>query len=398
MPVDAHSAAQRSSTESRVINVLKKLSRTAWNTMDNWASLLHRGNRQPTMQPIETAGHRVARPRFSSKPERNPVKVVEPIVYRRCRVGDEVPIMQAFNETFGLSRSPDYWLWKFCQRDAPLAAIAIDGAGTVHAQFAAVRTVWVDNRTRQAVAQGCDFFSRRHPKVIRGNVALRTLDLFHQTVSQETDIKLVFGFPNQTSAGLYNTRFPLFQSANPINTYRRSVSETEVSDSLEHGAITSIPSRDQIDNLWNRAEHRYERASPRDANWYHWRFVDRPDVTNYRPLSYLRSDGTLAAWLMLRQEGETMWICDLVWDGESNAELKELDQAVVVESALAGTQHSGMWLQGDERALAVLLDRGWRDRTDEQAIHFVMHRYDSSLSPTDIYSGLYLTMADSDLI
>jgi hypothetical protein len=380
------------------MNILKKISRTAWHSAGNWVSLLQRGNRQPTVQPLETAKNRAARPRFSTKPERDPVKVVEPIVYRRCRVGDEVPIMQAFNETFGLSRSPDYWLWKFCQRGAPLAVIAIDSAGIVHAQFAAVPTVWVDNRTRQAVVQGCDFFSRRHPKVIRGNFALRTLNVFHQTVSQEADIKLIFGFPNQTSAGLYNTRFPVFQSAKPISTYRRSVSAAEASDPLEHGAITSIPLRDQIDDLWNRAAHRYERASPRDANWYHWRFVDRPDVTGYRPLSYLRGDGTLAAWLMLHQEGKTMWICDLVWDGQSNADLAALDQAVVVETALAGAQYNGMWLQGDEDALAVLLDRGWKNRTHKQTIHFFMHLYDSSLSPMDIYSRLYLTMADSDHI
>jgi hypothetical protein len=306
--------------------------------------------------------------------------------------------MRGFNETFGLSRDEAYWRWKFCSGGDPLTMLAVDAAGTVQAQFSGIRLYWVTRGTRIPVAQMCDFFARRDPEVIRGKVAIRTLEAFQRRLADSSNIALIFGFPNRTSAGLYSRHHAILESARPVRTFRRGTAVSQ-HDSPVDGTVTRrLPSKAQLDGLWQRAAKRYRCACPRDADWLFWRFRDRPDVDDYIVLSCVRADGTLAAWLILRTEDETLWICDLVWDGLSDAELGLLDGAAGAEGQRLGTRDIGVWLQGDEEAVRVLLERGWRDRTDEQTIHFSTHVYDAALDTVAIYSDLYLTRADSDLI
>lgn len=306
--------------------------------------------------------------------------------------------MRAFNETFRLSRDESYWRWKFHRSDEPLAAVAVDGAGTVHAQFAGIPSVWLVDGVPVRVVQICDFFARRHRDVIKGNVMMKTMETFHRTYGGRQDIKLVFGFPNATSARLHDIRMPLFESPEPIRTYVRRVPARRAAPLAADAEMRRMPTARQIDELWRAAAARYPCAGPRDADWFFWRFCHRPDVTDYITLSCLRDGKSLAAWAALRKEGNVLWVCDLVWDGRSENELARLDDAVLAEAARLGARRNSLWLQGDRAALSVLLEQGWVDCTCRQTIHLAMHLYDPSVDPADLYSRLYLTGADGDLI
>lgn len=354
--------------------------------------------RERVVQPFQAGVREGERPRFSAARRAGAPKAVPPITYRPYRPGDETSIMQGFNETFGLSRDEAYWRWKFCSTGPPLSMLAVDASGRVQAQFSGIRLNWVTHGTRLPVAQICDFFARRDPEVIRGRVMMRTLEAFQRELADGSDTALIFGFPNRTSAGLYNRHRAFVEGARPVRTLRRDT-DSPRRDAPAGGAVTrGMPAQDYLDDLWRRASERYRCACPRDAGWLYWRFRDRPDVDDYVVLSCVRGNEALASWLVLRMEGETLWICDLVWDGLSDAELALLDDAVAEEGRRLRARNSGVWLQGDEEAARVLLERGWRDHSDEQTIHFSMHAYDTMLDTQAIYSDLYLTRADSDLI
>lgn len=336
------------------------------------------------------------RPRFPALGIPGAARVTPPIAYRTYRPGDEHSVMQGFNRAFGLDRDATYWRWKFCGPGEPMVMLAVDAGGVVQAQFAGVRLEWAMDGMRVPVAQICDVFARRHPCVIRENVMLRTMEAFHEAYAEAREVSLVFGFPNPTALKLHSTLRPSYESTRPVATYRRVIDSPPVADAGR--ASKTVPSREAVDALWNRAAPRYGCATPRDSGWFQWRFQDRPDVTDYVPMSCFRRDGTLAAWLVLRRDADTLWICDLVWDGASSADLETLDEAVMRETMRLGLRENGAWLQGDNLAAQALLGRGWLDASAEQTIHPAIHVYDPAVDAAEIYSCLYLTLADSDLI
>lgn len=350
------------------------------------------------MRPVAAANRFADRPRFPAPRRSGSTAVTPPIVYRPYRPGDEVSIMKGFNEAFQLARDTTYWRWKFCSHGKPMAMVAVDAKDSVQAQLAGVRVDWMVGGARVPVAQICDLFARRDPRVIRDNVMRRTMEAFYTTYTGSDGITLVFGFPNRTAMKLHGSVRPTFESAQPIRTYRRAVRSRPVSRPDIGIVDRSVPSREALNNLWKRAETRYGHVLPRDADWFFWRFHDRPDVKDYLSFNRVHGDGSLAARLILRREGDLLWICDLVWDGVSKTDLALLEEAVMAEAIRTGARECAIWLQGDNEALGVLLERGWIDRSEEQAIHMVMHVYDSSVDPEEIYAKLYLTLADSDLI
>lgn len=337
------------------------------------------------------------RPRFPASANTAVKAAAPPIICRPYRPGDEQSIMKGFNEVFQLCRDTVYWRWKFCRDGPPPAMLAVDAEGRVQAQFAGVAGDWLIDGTRVPVIQICDVFARRDPVVVRGNVMRRTMQAFYAELPDAGYASVMFGFPNRTALKLHVSAGPTCEGAQPVGTCRRAaggVSDLRPVEGVERAA----PSREALNALWERARMRYGCAAPRDAGWFQWRFQDRPDVNDYIPLGCWRGDGSLAAWLVLRRDGDTLWLCDLVWDGVSTADLERLDAAVGTAAARLAVRESVVWLQGDEAARSVLLGRGWRDRTREQSVYLAMNVLDPALDPQQLYARLYLTAADSDLI
>ncbi|MGB4247338.1 MAG: hypothetical protein WBJ75_06415 [Pseudohongiellaceae bacterium] len=309
--------------------------------------------------------------------------------------------MQTFNEVFQLERDEDYWRWKFMHESDVIAVLAVGADNKVHAQMAAFRTKWCGSGMSLPVSQVGDVFARRTPEIIRHKVMYRTFTTFHRTYSDRNDIKLLFGFPNRTLVELHNTRDPLSESGKPVTMYRLQVEDCEGSSCEPLGSSTRIstdcPSVQAMNDLWLRAKGRYALSSPRDWSWLSWRFLERPDVIDYRFLGCTREDGALVGWAIVRPIDDVLWVCDLVWDGLDAAELHMLESAIVGVAIENDLPEIAIWLQGDERVARSLVESGWRDHTDAQQINLAMHAYDPSLDCDWIQKNLYLTCADSDL-
>lgn len=319
------------------------------------------------------------------------------IIFRPYKDGDEKSIMQRFNEAFDLTRGTDYWRWKFLHDGDPLVMLAVDENDAVQCQMAGLRTVWQGSGVHLPVVQVGDVFTRRTPELIRQKVMLKTFVAFHRLYSPRPDIQLLFGFPNKRLSALHNTQDPLSEAGKSVTTYRRDNACSAVVENSD-GVVREWPDERSTDSLWLAASNRYRLSSARDHAWLTQRFTSRPDVDDYQCLIFRRRDGSIGSWTVVRSVGETLWICDLVWDGRSASELQALDSAVLALSKEMGLKDCGLWLQGDESAVDVLSAQGWQDHTHEQFVALAMHLYDKTLDATWLYENLYLTYADSDLI
>lgn len=309
--------------------------------------------------------------------------------------------MQTFNEVFQLERDEDYWRWKFLHEGNVMAVLAVGADNKVHAQMAGFRTLWCGSGMSLRVAQVGDVFARRVPEIIRHKVMYQTFTTFHRTYSDRDDVRLLFGFPNRTLVNLHNTRDPLSESGKPVTLYRFEVREHIHVQSAEAGITVSIstacPPVHSMNELWQRAKARYALSSPRDWSWLSWRFLERPDVVDYRFLGCQRNDGTLAGWAVVRPIDGVLWVCDFVWDGLDLAEFQMLEDAIIGVAMASDLPEAALWLQGDLRVAQLLAASGWQDHTHEQPINLALHAYDPSLDCDWIQDNLYLTCADSDL-
>lgn len=305
--------------------------------------------------------------------------------------------MQTFNEVFQLERDEDYWRWKFMHQGDVIAVLGVGADNKVHAQMAALRTRWCGSGMSLPVSQVGDVFARRVPEIIRHKVMYRTFTTFHRTYGDRDDIKLLFGFPNRTLVELHNTRDPLTESGRPVTMYLLQVLDRERPSCKGARITTDCPPVHAMNELWQRAKGRYALSSPRDWSWLSWRFLERPDVVDYRFLGCQRKDGTLAGWVIVRPIDDVLWVCDLVWDGLDAAELHTLESAVIRAAIDNDLSEAAIWLQGDARVAQLLTEGGWQNNTHAQQINLAMHAYDLSLDCDWIQDNLYLTCADSDL-
>lgn len=356
------------------------------------------GSDETSTQRISRLASASQRPRFSIQAQPQAARAVLPLLYRPYRRGDEAGIVAAFNETFALNRTTDYWRWKFLSRPPPMAMLAVDAAGAVQSQVAGVRWEWHGIAGTLRVAQIGDLFARRDPTVIRSRAMLTTLSAFHDSFSADGQVQLLFGFPNATSAGLHNTRFPVFRGERPITAFAREVDPRAERQAADGCTTTQWPNGPVADELWDRSRSRYGFATRRDWNWLQWRFRARPDVVDYRFLGYGAVDGRLNAWAVLRASGDTLWMCDLLWDGCSDEHLARLTADALTEARELRLGRIALWLQGDPKASHLLKTLGWAEGVRGHDIRFAMHFYDGGLNPQEVFSNLYLTYADSDLI
>lgn len=330
---------------------------------------------------------------------------------RAWQAGDEAPIMAGFNAAFGEQRDAAYWRWKYLHQGEALAWLCVDAQGRVLAQLAAHPVRWHSAQGCWWVGHAGDAFALRLPEVAHGKAMLRTIAAFHRAQQAQGHLALLFGFPSVTLQGLHGTMQPLQGDEQPVRRWEwgivrgpRPLPQSSWPESIpgrnplpQPLTWQSLPAAAALDALWQRCAPRYALACPRDSDWVHWRFVQRPDVRDYYFLYETGATGRLCAWAVLRVLGDVLWVADLLWDGNEPALQRLLEACRDLGAARACTALA-MWLQGDASASAVLQRMGWADTSATHPVRLFLHCYEQAPPAAWVRSALYLTKADSDLI
>lgn len=319
-----------------------------------------------------------------------------PFRLREFRDGDEDEVNRAFNTAFGLSRTLAEWRWKFPAE--PLGrwiVVGEDAGGRIVTHFAAVPVLLAAEGRRVLAGQNVDVLAL--PDARAGLAASRayldTAREFFSLYESPARLAVLFGFPGPRNEPLVIRQLG-YRPVAAVEVWRQSTPARRGwwlgYDLLEE----SEPIR--AAEMWPHVSHRYAVAAVRDGDWLRRRFTRRPGV-EYRFLTAWRRGVPHAAAVLRADEG-AIWMCDLVWDGLDANALRAIDRGVRSFAHRRQARRVEAWLSGDPSAARVLSDLGWVSGPHEAGLRLVARSVDPELTVERLAAGMYVTMADADLV
>jgi hypothetical protein len=314
------------------------------------------------------------------------------IDYRQYLPGDEELINEGFNRAFGLNRSLAEWAWKFPSGPAGrLIVVAIGEHSGLLAHYGGVATLMKVGDRRLWAAQNVDSFSTPHARhgLATGRVYLQAVATFLDRFWVNGTYPVLYGFPGHRCTPLLVRSG--YARYGPISLWTRSPTCSPKEDARLGRVVASSCDDDVADSLWKRCEDRYATAIVRDAQWLRRRFTSHP-TRQYRHLVVFRQ-GIARAWMVLCQGQTAARLVDLVWDGDSAADLAALDAEAARFAQKNSSPQMALWLSGDQAAERVLTESGWTQCPHSAASIILKYTEDVDGQSAQQY---YYTMADAD--
>jgi len=201
---------------------------------------------------------------------------------RALRPGDELSLLQTFNQVFGADdpgfqpRTLEQWRWAFERNPAGQRVFVALHAGEVVAQYAALPVrVWIDGGPRH-FAQIVD--SMVHPahraRAQRQSLFVETARAFFECYGGAQKDLVHFGWPNARALRLGERELH-------YDTVRTQLAL--VLEALPAPAPAALPEAVELERfdlqakwLWDRCADSHRASTIRDADYWNWRFVDHP--------------------------------------------------------------------------------------------------------------------------
>jgi hypothetical protein len=315
---------------------------------------------------------------------------------REFRDGDEEEINRVFNSAFGLSRTLAEWRWKFPVE--PLRRWIIvgeDAEGSIVTHFAAVPVLLAAGERQVLAGQNVDVLALPGARAGLGasRAYLETAREFFSRYEAPQRLAVLFGFPGPRNEPLVIRQLG-YRPVAAVEVWKQG-SATQRSwwlgfDLLEEAEPVRIA------EVWARVRHRYPVAAIRDGAWLQRRFSRRPGV-EYRFLTAWRRGMPHAAAVLRAGEG-LVWMCDLMWDGLDTRALRAIDRGIRSFAHRRQACRVEAWMSGDPAAATGLSDLGWTRAPHEANLRMVARSVDPELTVEQMAAGMYVTMADADLV
>jgi hypothetical protein len=324
------------------------------------------------------------------------------ILVRTYQEGDEHAIVAGFEQAFAKPMSLATWQWKFLHGDQPPSVVVGEWQDdqSIVGQYAVMpMDVQVEGRLL-AAGQPVDVFCLRRPGSVERQIYRRCYDqLVGRFCRPAGRYQLLFGFPNRRA--LRQGQLQMGYPDNPpqVPVLSRPVAgrlRSRVLRVLRGGRLPSGPScsADDIDQLWQRARGRYPVAVARDGRWFQRRFASHPEIRYLHLL--VHRGGQPRVWAALSASGQQLSWVDLVWDGQAEDDVLEMERQIHQLARRGGFRESVLWLLGDARVESILEAAGWQ--VDRAAELWFSHRFYGPLPmPASRFAErFYVTMAVSD--
>jgi hypothetical protein len=336
----------------------------------------------------------------------------EDITIRSYRKGDEIQIVEMFNEVFAQRRGIDYWYWKYRDnpQGPPIISLAVTAEGILGAHYAAYPLKLCFYRTERGkpevstIYHAGDKMTRRQFRAVgfgKNALLARTYTHFTET-PVEPDTLFKFGFMTHHSLrfGLLFFNYTIIEpipyrklecskfSGLKINLFKKILNDIRVENLSE------------IDETWtdffNRVAPHYRYLVKRDASYVRWRYLQRPDK-GYLIIA-VKKRAKLAGWAVFYREGNK-----IIW-GDALFERGDLDS---VKSALlflrmnpisSGAEFIECWFPPRPEWWDVALQSlGFRNESEPNNLRFCIGNVLDDDAPENVRKHFYYTMGDSDL-
>ena len=324
--------------------------------------------------------------------------------------GDENRILPAFNEVFGVPRTPGHWNWKF--RDNPYGSYKISETfsedGRLVAHYAGYPVPFYCDvcgtpRTFLSLQIG-DTLTRPEVRHIgRGKTSIISRSAQHFYAKYCETVPFTYGF-NTGTIKKFGERFLGYQYIAPIP-YR--VKKITTPSLLRYSLFNKIFARyrvrminsfdDAFDSLFARTAASYNFLVRRESGYLTWRYRDCPDK-DYLMRSVHNETGRLVGWsIFLLKDKHLIW-GDALFDKEYPEAAGYLLNYVLSTSFCRGVERIEGWFSKNPVWWNGILDRlGFELTTEPNNLFpcFYILRDDDTLAKLRNY--FYYTMGDSDL-
>ena len=324
---------------------------------------------------------------------------------RLYREGDEHRILPLYPLAFqGLTRSLDYWRWKFKENpEGQQTIVGEDADGHIIGQLAGLPTrVWAEGR-QLLFTQVVDLMV--DPRVRRGlrsgEFYIGLLRAFSEEFAGEGKAALTFGLPNEYSSRIAQAVFG-WQVLHQVTRVARSLDTNTTTPSWLSRRRYTIHRLEEFagiaDPLWQRCRGDLPLATIRSAPYLTWRYLRCPHVRYQASVAWDRLRNRPAGLVVLRMGWEGQPLCAVVdWlvPRSEPAAAWVLLRHAETEARRAGMKEVSAWFSPDSLEQRWFLARGYTAEPTRYPL--LAKAYATGLAPDWVSRHWYYTMGDTDV-
>jgi cyclopropane fatty-acyl-phospholipid synthase-like methyltransferase len=325
---------------------------------------------------------------------------------RNYQLGDESKILETFNKTFNVSRSPEHWIWKFKDNPlgGPFTSLSWDG-DKIAAQYTGypLKMDIGDNRDVVVFQNGDTMVvpEYRGVGIGRNNLLSRTFRFFERNV-MPGDAFVAYGFNTgkirrlcQLFLGI-TVDLPIYEWNFSINKESKFNSQSWFQQLLSGLSISKETSAGNWANeIFQNTRKDYPWLIKRDRKYLEWRYDQHPDFSY--AFYVVKHWGKPVGWLVVRQEGEKLFLVDALLDKQKAKTALEVALQKIIKNYPEIDTISSWFSEVPEWWNKLLANAGFEKQRQFQDLYLACKSYDKRVTTQKFAEKFYFTMGDSDL-
>lgn len=325
---------------------------------------------------------------------------------RNYQSGDETKILETFNKTFNVSRTPEHWAWKFKgnPQGGPFTSLSWDG-NKLAAQYTGYPLMLCTGKnSEELVFQNGDTMVTPEYRGVglgRNNLLTRTFRFFERNVMPKNAF-IAYGFNTGKIRRLcqlflditvdlpiyeWNFNFDKISQKKCISKFQQIISGLSVARENKVGGWAN--------EIFQKARNEYPWLIKRDKEYLDWRYVQHPDFTYY--FYVFKQWGKPVGWLAVRKDNDKIFLVDALVCRDYAKKILKL-ALVQLRKDYPGAETISSWFsEVPEWWNEQLADAGFEKQRQFQDLHLACKSYDKRVTTQTLAKNFYFTMGDGDL-
>jgi hypothetical protein len=192
---------------------------------------------------------------------------------RNYQKGDEVKILDLFQQSFKKDMSLDYWRWRFIDNPADKIMIKLMWDNDVLAGHYAVSPVSLMVGNEQ-VLSALSMTTMTHPDYAGRGIFSELAETLYKHESEENDVKAVWGYPNLNSHYAFNKNLK-WVNLDRIPLLSLSLAKLK---SIACDEVSLVENFDEKHSLaYKEVTLGYEVKVKKDLSYLNWRYINNPE-------------------------------------------------------------------------------------------------------------------------
>jgi SAM-dependent methyltransferase len=325
---------------------------------------------------------------------------------RNYQLGDESKILETFNKTFNVSRSPEHWIWKFKDNPlgGPFTSLSWDG-DKIAAQYTGYPLKMNIGGNRDVVVfQNGDTMvvpEYRGVGIGRNNLLSRTFRFFERNV-MPGDAFVAYGFNTGRIRRLcklfldITVDLPIYEWNFTINKKSKFNSQSWFQRLMSGFSISKEASAgDWANEIFQITRKDYPWLIKRDRKYMEWRYDQHPDFSY--AFYVVKHWGKPLGWFVVRKDGEKLYLVDALLSRQKAKTILEVTLQQLHKDYPDIKTITSWFSEVPEWWNKLLANAGFEKQRQFQELYLACKSYNKSVTTHMLAENFYFTMGDGDL-